>query len=270
MPVITISRGSFSGGKMLAELLAARLGYRCIGRETIVQHAAANGVSEQELLDALLKAPGLLERFRHTRYRYLALLQAALTEEVQSGDAVYHGNAGHLLLKGGGPVLCARVIAPMEFRMAMAMGQLQCSRSDAIAYIERVDSERRKWTRYLYGVEWDDAALYDIVINLEHVGIKQACDVLFGMAKRRCFEITPECRMQMADMVLASRVKVRLALDRATAHLELDITAENGSVAIRGKYSTPEEQVEVRRVAGATPGVTTVDLDHAASWAEVN
>jgi hypothetical protein len=63
MSVITVSRGSFSGGKALAECLAARLGYRCVGREAIVERAAASGVSHQHLLDALLKPPGFLDRF---------------------------------------------------------------------------------------------------------------------------------------------------------------------------------------------------------------
>jgi len=39
MAVITISRGSFSGGKMLAECLAEKLGYRCIDRDVIVEKA---------------------------------------------------------------------------------------------------------------------------------------------------------------------------------------------------------------------------------------
>jgi inorganic pyrophosphatase/exopolyphosphatase len=57
MSVITISRGSFSGGKILAECLARRLGYRSIDRDIIVERAAAYGVSQYELRDALEKPP---------------------------------------------------------------------------------------------------------------------------------------------------------------------------------------------------------------------
>jgi cytidylate kinase len=261
MAMITVSRGSFSGGVMLAESLSFRLGYRCIGRETIVQHAAANGVSGQELLDALLKPPGLLERFRHKRYMYLALLEAALADEARTGNVVYHGNAGHLLLKGGGPILCTRVVAPLEFRVAMAMARQKFGRSQAIAYIERVDAERRKWARYLYGVEWDDPALYDIVINLDHVGIEQACEVIAIMARQRCFEPTPECETWMENLALASRVKAQLALDSATSHLEFQVTADRGRVSLVGRVSEAREMAEVLRVAAAVGGVTEVDLD---------
>ncbi len=264
MTVITISRGSFSGGEMLAECLAAKLGYRCVDRDAMVERAAASGVSAQELLDALLTAPNLLERMRHTRYKYLALLQAALAEEVQSGNAVYHGNAGHLLLQGGGPVLCARVIAPMEFRIAMAMGSLQRSRDEAKAYIERVDEERRQWTRYLYGVEWDDISIYDVILNLEQLGIEQACEILAGMGKRRCFEDALTCQAQMENLVLASRVKARLALDQATAQMEFEVAAADGRITIQTNLSSPAEMADARRVAESTPGVTGVDLRTAA------
>jgi hypothetical protein len=53
-----------------------------------VERAAASGVSHEELLAALLKPPGFLERFRHKRYQYLALLQAALAEEAKNGCMV--------------------------------------------------------------------------------------------------------------------------------------------------------------------------------------
>ena len=82
MSVITISRGSFSGGKTLAECLSKSLGYRCVDREVIVERAAAHGVSQDELRDAIEKPPTFLERFQHKKYLYLVLMQAALAEEV--------------------------------------------------------------------------------------------------------------------------------------------------------------------------------------------
>jgi len=37
MSVITISRGTFSGGRWLAECVAGHLGYRCVNRDVIVE-----------------------------------------------------------------------------------------------------------------------------------------------------------------------------------------------------------------------------------------
>jgi cytidylate kinase len=260
MSVITISRGSFSGGKTLAECLSRKLGYRCIDRDTIVQRAAELGASEKELHDALEKPPGFLERFQHKRYRYLALIQAALTEEVRTGKAIYHGLAGHLLLKGGNPILRTRIIAPLEIRIQMLQERLNFSRSRAIAYIQAVDEDRRRWTKFLYGVDWGDASLYDLVLNLEHVTIDEACGIIASIATDRCSVLTPECQQRMEDLALGSRVRAALAIDPATADLEVEVVAHSGAVSVRGQVGAIAQIEEVRRVASGTPGVSSLDL----------
>jgi len=264
--VITISRGSFSGGKMIAEGVAQELGYRCIDRDVIVERAAAAGVSHEELERALVEPPGFLERLQHKRYLYLALIQAALAEEVREGRAVYHGHAGHLLLKGGPPVLRVRIIAPLEFRVRMARERLHISEEEALEYIRKVDEQRRKWTRYLYGVDWTDPSLYDIVINLENVSVDEAKDLVVAMARRRrCYELDERCRALLEDMAIASRVKARLALDPATAALEFDVSCKDGVVTVRGRLSRPEQAKDVERVALTTEGVKSVRLEELVS-----
>jgi cytidylate kinase len=262
MSVITISRGSFSGGKMLAECLAASLGFRLVDREAIVERAAASGVSQEEVLNALLKPPSFLERFKHKRYQYLALFQAALAEEVKTGKAVYHGNAGHLLLRGASPVLRVRIIAPLEKRIAMLQERLKMDRSETISYIHKVDQDRKNWTHFLYGVNWEDPALYDLVVNLERFDIGEACEIVSTAARQqKCFEFDGECQAQMEDLAIGSRVRANLAINSPTSHLEFEVTAHQGVVSIRGKVAAVDEFEEVKRVVQAVPGVVSLNLD---------
>jgi len=265
MSVITISRGSFSGGKMLAECLAKSLGYRCLDRDVIVERAAANGVSQEELRDALQKPPSFLDRFQHKKYLYLVLIQAALAAEVRTGKAVYHGNAGHLLLKGGPHILRVRIIAPVEFRVKMAQDRLRFTRAEALDHIAKMDQDRRKWTQYLYGVDWGDPSNYDVVLNLEHMTIPEACSAVTTLARQRCFEFTTCCQKAMDDLALASRVRAELALDDATSHLEFEVEAKDGTVRIHGAVTNTREITDVQRIATAVPGVVTLNLDELAS-----
>ena len=264
MSVITISRGSFSGGKTLAECLARRLGYRCVDRDIIAERAAAYGVSQDDIREALEKPPGFLDRFRHKRYLYLTLAQAALAEEVRSGKAIYHGLAGHLLLKGGHPILRTRIVAPMEFRIQMLQERLKYSRNDAIAYIEKADQDRQKWTQYLFGVDWGDPTLYDIVINLEYIDLEEACRIISSIVMERQFEFSPECQQKMDDLALASRIRADLAINPSTSDLEVEVVAQYGAIAVHGNAATLSQISEVKRVAMATPGVTSLDLDELA------
>lgn len=261
MAVITISRGSFSGGKMLGECLADKLGYRCIDRDVIVERAAAYGVPQEDLLDALSKPPSFWDRFRHKRYLYLTLIQAALTEEVQSGGAVYHGNAGHLLLRGVSHVLRTRIIASMSYRVAAVQERLKLGESDALAHIQQMDQDRQKWTHYLYGVDWGDPALYDLVVNLAAIDIPTACDLISATAGTRCFAETPDSRAAMENLLVASRVRAALALAPRTADLEVAVVAQNGGVTIRGRLSPGVPFTEVEAIARGVAGVSNVRLE---------
>jgi len=261
MPVITISRGTFSGGKALAECLSRRLGYRCIDRDAIVKLATARGVSEQELHSAFERPPKAAG-LDHKKYIYLALIQAALAKEVRNGQAIYHGLLGHLLLKGGIGVLRVRVIAPMEFRIRMAQQRLQLGHDEVIAYIEKMDQDRRLWTQYLYSVDWEDPSLYDLVINLEHIDIEQACRLVTGMTREAYFQFSPQHQAAMNDLALASRVRADLARDPFTSNLEVEVEAHGGSVTIRGSLDDQSEEVE--RVAKAAAGVTALVIQEPA------
>ncbi len=258
MAVITISRGSYSGGKMLAEALAWKLGYRCIDRDLLVQKAARWGVSANDLNTALETPPSFLGFSRRTAHAYLAVIQAALAEEIRDGNAIYHGLAGHLLLRDSIHVFRVRLIAPMEFRIGMVQDRLKLSRNDAIAYIQNKDQGRRKWTRLLYGVDWEDPSLYDLVVNLDPMSIEQARDLICSMLEQESFRTTAESLQALSDLAIASRIRANLAMDPATSDLELEVRARFGAVSIKGGVVRVDQGHEVERIARSVPGVKSV------------
>ena len=268
MPIITISRGSFSGGKMLAEALAKRLGYRSIDREQIIQKAAAWGVSQDDLRTAIEKPPTFMGQSQHTKYIYLAFIQAALTEEVRTGNAIYHGLAGHLLLGNGPHILRTRIIAPMEFRIGKLRDRLQGNRKgnrkEAISYIEKTDEDRRKWTQFLYGVDWRDPSLYDLVLNLEQMNLEEACDVIYAVSRLKCFASTPETQRALDDLAKASRVKASLAMNPATSDLQVEVVVHDGSVSVKGHIVSPVQVKKIGSIVRAVPGVSEVHLEELA------
>jgi cytidylate kinase len=264
MPIITISRGTYSGAKDLAECVAARLDMPCVSREIIVDAAKQFGVSEDELAEAMGRPPTFLERFSRQRHMYLAFIRTALLQQAAQGSFVYHGHAGHLLLSEIPNVFRVRVVAPMQFRVTAAMERLGVDQRAAVQHIEQVDGQREKWTRFLYGVEWRDPSLYDMIVNLEHLDIDEVCDVLCGVARLDRFEWTDETRAVVADEALAALVAAELRRDERTRGAELRVTARRGAVAIRGKTRHPASDA-IEAVARAVPGVTTVTVEVAAA-----
>ncbi len=260
MAIITISRGTFSGGEKLAECLSQKLGYKSISREVIV-HAASNyGVSEEKLIKAIEQKPTLKERLAIDidRFHYLSFIQAALCEEAKNDNIIYHGHGGHLLLKGVAHVIKIKVIADMEQRILFAMERNKLSREEAIVYINNIDDQREKWTKFLYDVDWNDPALYDLVINLKKISIQSACEIVANMVKAPEFQTTEESKKAMENIVLASRVKAALASNDATRNCNVDIAVDNGIVTVSGKVDSMDDVENIEELVKNLPGVKGV------------
>ncbi|HKJ01113.1 MAG TPA: cytidylate kinase family protein [Longimicrobiales bacterium] len=262
MPIITISRGSGSGGQVLAEGVAQRLGYDVVSREEIVREAARFGAPEDGLRRALLRPPGLWDRFNHERRRYLAFVQAALAERVRGGQVVYHGNAGHLLLPGIDHVVCVRLIAPLEFRVRMLRERSGMTEDEALDHIHEVDRQRERWTLFLYGVDWLDPHLYDLSINLRTLEVEDAVDLVAVLSRAARFQPTEASRRSLEDLVLASRVRAALAADPRTASAEVRVRAEGGEVVLAGRLRSTALVDAALDVAGGVDGVAAVDRDN--------
>jgi cytidylate kinase len=261
MPIITISRGTYSGGMQLAECVAGRLDIPCVSREILVEAAEQFGVSEQALAEAMGRPPSFFERFSHQREIYLALVRTALLQHAAHGSFVYHGHAGHLLLSEIPNVIRVRVVAPMQFRVTAAMERLGVDQRAAVQHIEQVDRQREKWTRFLYGVEWEETSLYDMIVSLEHLDIDEVCEMLCGVARLKRFEWTEESRGAVADEALAALLTAELTRDPSTRGAELTVTARRGAVTIRGKAPGLSASAAIERIARGVPDVKEVTVE---------
>jgi len=267
MAIITISRGSASGGLLLAEGLAVRLGYDIVRREDIIQEAARCGVPEEKLEKALLEPPGFWDRFSHDRRRYLIFIQEALCERALRDSIVYIGNAGHLLLAGISHVLCIRLIAPLAFRVQMLVDRQGMAPAEAVSYIENVDRQRRDWTRLLYGVDALDPQLYDLTINLKTMTVESAVELAAATALRQEFAASDESRRAMANLAMATRVRAALAADpdTASAEVEVDADAARGAIRLRGKVRPASMVQAVVDVTLRVKGVQELDRENLAA-----
>jgi cytidylate kinase len=245
--------------------VAERLGYDIVSREEVVHEAARFNAPEEALQKALLKPPGLWDRFQHERHRYLAFVQAALCERVRTGRVVYHGNAGHLLLPGISHVLCVRLIAPLDFRIRMLRERSGMSEAEAVEHIRTVDRQREKWTRFLYGVDWLDPSLYDLCINLRTLDVDDAVELVAVASRADEFQPTAVSRAAMDDLVLTSRVQAALAADERSASADVRLRVGDGVVFLRGRLRSASLVDAVIEVASRVEGVRRVDREDLAA-----
>jgi cytidylate kinase len=256
--IIAISRGTMIGGEALATSVAARLGYRCVSREVLLEAAWGYGVPVNKLDAAMEKPPPLWERLIGKRTAYLTFVRAALCDQALEGRLVYHGYVGHLVFPGVSHVLRVRAIADMGYRVEAAMRHRGLMRKDAVAFIDRVDKERRHWARSAFDVEWDDPGLYDVVVNLSRMTLETATELVVRLTERPEFQPTEASTKALRDLALGNRVAATLARDPRTQAATLEVTADDGHVAVTGTTQSSTLSQAVNIVTREVPGVKEV------------
>jgi cytidylate kinase len=97
------------------------------------------------------------------------VLQAAMCEVAQGGNMVYHGHLGHGFFPGIRNVLKVRFTAPRSLRVEQVRAKKELSEKDAMHYVEQVDQARSRRHEALFGTDWRNTSLYDIVLNLANM-----------------------------------------------------------------------------------------------------
>jgi cytidylate kinase len=259
MAIITISRGSFSKGKEVAEKVSAQLGYACISREILLDASDRFHIPEVKLIRAIHDAPSILDRFTHGKQVFIAYFRSALASRVKEDNVVYHGLAGHLLLKGVAHVLKVRIIADLEDRIKAEMEREKISEEQARLILLKDDEERRKWTKSLQGVDPWDSSLYDLVVHIHKLKIPDAVDFICQAATREPFKTTVASQQKMDDLALACQVKATLV----DQYFDVAVTSQYGNVLIytkAGDRMTRKLMKRVESLAQEIEGINNLEV----------
>ena len=258
MQVICISRGTLSGGKDLAEPLAKKLGFACLSREELSEAATNEGIQVGKLEMAMVRTGIFSERLARERDHYLAFTTAYLCDKASEGGLVYHGRTGHFLLSGVSHVLRVRVLGDEDDRIKSVIRDLNLDRAKARRYIEKVDEDRRRWVHSMYSVSWEDAANYDVVLNLAQVSVENAATLLMQMAQLPDFQATPASQRSMENLRLAAKARLGIARDERTHKASVKVRADDGVVNVTYLPQNVELAAVLPEVCRDLPGLRDI------------
>lgn len=243
MPIITISRGSYSRGKEVAEKVAEELGYDCISRDILLTASKEFNIPEIGLVRALHDAPSVLNRFTHGAERFISYIRKELLEQVQSGDVVYHGLAGHYFLLDIPHVIKVRIIANMDMRVEEEVRRENITPEEALFTLQKDDEERRKWGLRLYNIDTWDSSLYDLTLHINQLSVDDAVSILCDVARKDAFQVTEESQQILDDKLLAARVHAILVKTIPKA----EVKAKSGKVYIGSSDSAMSMNKDVHK-----------------------
>lgn len=203
--VVTIARQCGSGGSEIGRLLARRANLQYLDHEIIDEVARRSGVAVEQIenqdeqtsgplgymLEALntntpfnLNYSKLLQRSAPNaptlsrEHAYFQLTQRVVLEMASAGDAVIIGRGSQFLLRGLPRVLHVYVFAPLPRRIENVQHHFHLTRSQAIDFIERRDSETENYLRHYYGSPGTQAELYHLLINTGLFSFETAADLI--------------------------------------------------------------------------------------------
>lgn len=246
MSIITISRGSYSNGKEVAEKLAEKLNYECISRDVLIEAAEIFNIPKIKLVRAIHDAPSALDRFSQGRKRYVAYIREALLRHVEKDNVVYHGLAGQFFLQGIPHVLKVRITADLDTRVEREAKKESISPEKARQILVRDDEERRKWAMTLYGIDTWDSRLYDMTLHLGCMTSDHAVDLISQAVSLPCFQRTETSQKILLDYLLEARVQAVLPTEKVSAREGVVVVTVNAPL-VQEEQITKDIKVKIER-----------------------
>jgi len=262
MAILTISRQVGSQGDEIAEIIAERLGYTLIDKDTIHNRIITLPDDFSMELNSLKKEsqPGFFQRIFHHQAVYVNLISTIVYDAISRDNVVLKGRGGQFLLTDRENVLNARIIAPLDFRISMFKVQQNVNDHIAEELIRQMDRDRERFIRYLFEKDVTEPDWYDIIINTKKFNVESAVDILVRRAEFISSEapLTPELKETYKTLALKSLVEAILQKrmpDSNYIHVE---ATPDGVVTLSGYIATHSEKEAAGAHAQTVTGVSSV------------
>ncbi len=185
VPVVTISREPGSGGRIVAQNLAARLGFEVFHQEVLHEMAKRAEVSEQLLATLDERGLSILEDWIsslvHDRHlwpdQYLQHLMNVIGTLGKHGRAVVVGRGANFVLPPE-QRFRVRITTPQRLRIKNVARDFNLSPDEAKRRVIKTESNRKAFIRKYFNADIADPTNYDLVINTETLTVDNAVDVI--------------------------------------------------------------------------------------------
>ena len=194
---ITISREYGSGGGLIAEILARRLGWRTIDDPLIARISEALHASPEDVQCHDETVDPWFQRMMKVFWRggfegamsrpeaepvdadsIEALWNRAIVEAAEAGASISVGRGGQCLLRSRPDTFHVCVYAPMSEKVERLREHLPGVADLRAVAIDR-DRRRKEYMRHYFNVEWRDPHLYDLMIS-SSIGLERVADIVMA------------------------------------------------------------------------------------------
>lgn len=202
--IITISREFGSGGRLIGEKLASRLGVEFYDKAIIQMAAERSGLSykfieqnEENMSNSLLFS--LPAATSYTSFRTAAyfdtpvndktfLAQTEVIRELAKTSCIIVGRCADYVLRDDPGLIRIFITSDFDERVRRAVEEYNFPSEDAIEKIKKIDKSRSNYYKYYTGQAWGSAHNYDLVVNSSFTGVLGAVSVIMTMLEEKGIE----------------------------------------------------------------------------------
>jgi len=263
MPVIAMTRETGSLGTEVAARVADRLGIEIVRSEVAANNVARRlGVAESTVTRYLEGSASLLERLLIDHRKLFRYAAEEILGFAHRGNVLIKGWGAATLLRDVPHVISARVCAPMDFRVRVIMERQ--GRKDAGRVrdeIERFDAAGVRTLRAYFDIEQEDARLYHIVLNTDHLSVEACVNAICELAQGPRFQDTFNSRDALANKLLEAKISAAMAehISLAMAPLGVSVSVTNGKVTLAGTTSSGGLRTRAEKIARNVAGLFPID-----------
>ncbi|MBQ3054422.1 MAG: cytidylate kinase-like family protein [Clostridia bacterium] len=202
MQIITIGRQFGSGGRIIAQKLAKRLGINYYDKELITIAAKKSGASpelfekvDEEAANSLLYSMVIgmyATSSRMVNYGELSIndkiyaLQSEIIEDIAKKEScVIVGRCADYVLRENPDVINAFIFSNVEDRIKRAQEEYKIESKNIKEFILRSDKKRANYYNFYTGKKWGTVGNYNICLDSGKLGIEGCVDVLEMIAKSK-------------------------------------------------------------------------------------
>jgi hypothetical protein len=173
MAVVTISRVFRSSGRAIAEAAAEALGWRLVDKNTVGKILESYGLVQfSKDYDSKL---GVWDVFDPRVKVMVTMLGRATLAIARRGRAVILGRGSFVVLGGFTDALNVRIQASLRSRIERCLSEDRPPDLErAEAMVRENDRIRRSFVESMYGIRWDSASAFDLVVNTDKVRVDAA------------------------------------------------------------------------------------------------
>jgi cytidylate kinase len=203
MAVITISKECGTQSEEVAALVAKKLGWEYIGDQLVARIARELHISKSEVeafrKDAQSRLLRFVDKYTCTLIQrvvdhehgclddssYFEAVKKLVAEIYAEKQAVIIGWGGMCLLRGKPDVLHVRLTKDLEGKIKTIMKRFNLEYKSAKDYVRREEKDSKSLIQHYFNMDWNDAKLYDLVIDMGKTPVDEAVETITRNTKHR-------------------------------------------------------------------------------------